>query len=46
LAQFFISSGRKLKAARWRSEQYKAAYVITKDGIEVLRKTFEVRVEK
>lgn len=45
-AQFFISSGRKLKAARWRSGQYKAAYVVTKDGIEVLRKTFEVQIEK
>jgi hypothetical protein len=45
-AQFFISPGRKLKAARWRSGQYKAAYVVTKDGIEVLRKTFEVQIEK
>jgi hypothetical protein len=44
-AQFFISSGRKLKAARWPSGQYKAAYVVTKNGIEVLRKTFEVQID-
>ena len=41
-AQYFVASGRRLKAARWTPGIYKATYRVTKDDKEVLGKTFEV----
>ena len=41
-AQYFVASGKRLKAARWSPGLYKATYRVTKGDQEVLSKTFEV----
>jgi hypothetical protein len=40
-AQYFVVSGKRLKAARWALGIYKATYRVTKSDKEVLSKTFE-----
>ena len=44
-AQMFISAGKKrFKEPRWPRGPYQAIYLVTKSGIEVRRKTFEIQV--
>lgn len=45
-AQMFVSAGRRLKGVRWPGGTYKATYVVTRNGIEVLRKAFETRISE
>lgn len=40
-AQYFVASGKRLKATRWAPGLYKATYRVTKGNQEVLGKTFE-----
>ena len=41
-AQFLIIAGKKRTEAAWPPGRYTAIYTVTRDGAEVLRKTFEV----
>jgi hypothetical protein len=43
-AQFLIITGKKRAEAAWPPGRYTATYRVTRDGTEVLRKTFEVEV--
>ena len=43
-AQYFVASGKRLKAARWTPGIYKATYRVTKGDEEVLSKMFEVEL--
>ncbi len=43
-AQYFISTGRKRKEVAWKPGTYQATYRVTKNGAEVLRKTFEIQL--
>lgn len=44
-AQYFISSGRSRKASAWPKGTYTATYRVTRNGIEHLRKSFDLRLE-
>ncbi|QHO71499.1 hypothetical protein ACH79_01545 [Bradyrhizobium sp. CCBAU 051011] len=41
-AQFLILSGKKRTEAAWPGGRYTATYRVTRDGTEVLRKTFDI----
>lgn len=41
-AQFLVIAGKKRTGTAWPAGRYTAAYTVTRDGAEVLRKTFEV----
>lgn len=41
-AQFLVIAGKKRTEAAWPAGRYTATYRVTKDGTEVLRKTFDV----
>jgi murein DD-endopeptidase MepM/ murein hydrolase activator NlpD len=41
-AQFLVSAGKKRTEPAWPAGRYTATYRVTRDGAEVLRKTFEV----
>ena len=41
-AQFLVIAGKKRTEASWPAGRYTATYRVTRDGAEVLRKTFEV----
>jgi murein DD-endopeptidase MepM/ murein hydrolase activator NlpD len=41
-AQYFVASGKRLKAARWAPGLYKATYRVTRGEREIFGKTFEV----
>ena len=41
-AQFLVIAGKKRTEAAWPAGRYTATYRVTRDGAEVLRKTFEV----
>jgi murein DD-endopeptidase MepM/ murein hydrolase activator NlpD len=41
-AQFLILSGKKRTEAAWPAGRYTATYRVTRDGAEVLRKTFDI----
>jgi murein DD-endopeptidase MepM/ murein hydrolase activator NlpD len=41
-AQFLVIAGKKRTEAAWPAGRYSATYTVTRDGAEVLRKTFEV----
>jgi murein DD-endopeptidase MepM/ murein hydrolase activator NlpD len=41
-AQFLVLAGKKRTEAAWPPGRYSATYRVTRDGAEVLRKTFEV----
>jgi murein DD-endopeptidase MepM/ murein hydrolase activator NlpD len=41
-AQFLVLAGKKRTEAAWPAGRYSATYTVTRDGAEVLRKTFEV----
>ena len=41
-AQFLVIAGKKRTEAAWPPGRYTATYRVTRDGAEVLRKTFEV----
>jgi murein DD-endopeptidase MepM/ murein hydrolase activator NlpD len=41
-AQFLVIAGKKRTGAAWPAGRYTATYRVTRDGAEVLRKTFEV----
>ena len=41
-AQFLVIAGKKRTGATWPAGRYTAIYTVTRDGAEVLRKTFEV----
>jgi hypothetical protein len=43
-AQFLVIAGKKRNDAAWPAGRYTATYRVTRDGAEVLRKTFEVEV--
>jgi murein DD-endopeptidase MepM/ murein hydrolase activator NlpD len=43
-AQFLVIAGKKRAEAAWPAGRYSAAYRVTRDGAEVLRKTFETEV--
>ena len=43
-AQYFVASGKRLKASRWTPGIYKATYRVTKGDQEVLSKMFEVEL--
>ena len=43
-AQFLVIAGKKRAEAAWPPGRYTATYRVTRDGAEVLRKTFEVEV--
>ena len=43
-AQYFVASGKRLKAARWTPGIYKAISHVTKGDEEVLSKMFEVEL--
>jgi hypothetical protein len=45
-AQMFISAGKRLKGSRWPRGKYQATYIVTKNGIEVRRKTFEIQLSE
>ena len=44
-AQIFIFAGRNRKAPAWPQGTYAATYRVTQNGVEVLRKTFDVKVD-
>jgi hypothetical protein len=41
-AQYLVIAGKKRTEAMWPTGRYSATYSVTRDGAEVLRKTFEV----
>ena len=41
-AQFFVIAGKKRTEAAWPAGRYSATYRVTRDGAEVLRKTFDI----
>jgi len=41
-AQFLVIAGKKRTEATWPAGRYTATYRVTRDGTEVLRKTFDV----
>jgi hypothetical protein len=41
-AQLLVIAGKKRTEAAWPAGRYSATYRVTRDGAEVLRKTFEV----
>ena len=41
-AQFLVLAGKKRTEAAWPAGRYSATYTVTRDGAEVLNKTFEV----
>lgn len=41
-AQFLVIAGKKRTGTAWPAGRYTATYTVTRDGAEVLRKTFEV----
>ena len=41
-AQFLVLAGKKRTEAAWPAGRYSATYRVTRDGAEVLRKTFDV----
>jgi murein DD-endopeptidase MepM/ murein hydrolase activator NlpD len=41
-AQFLVLAGKRRTEAAWPAGRYTATYTVTRDGAEVLRKTFEV----
>ena len=43
-AQFLVIAGKKRNEAAWTPGRYTSTYRVTRDGAEVLRKTFEVEV--
>lgn len=43
-AQYVVMSGKKRKEASWLAGTYTATYQIKRDGIEVLRKKFEIEI--
>jgi len=43
-AQFLVIAGKKRSEPAWPAGRYIATYRVTRDGAEVLRKTFEVEV--
>lgn len=43
-AQFLVHAGRKRSEAAWPAGRYVATYRVTRDGAEVLRKTFDIEV--
>jgi hypothetical protein len=43
-AQYFISAGKKLSGSGWARGTYAATYVLRRQDIEVVRKTFQVDV--
>ena len=43
-AQFLVISGKKSTAAAWPPGRYTATYRVTRDGAEVLRKSFDVEM--
>jgi peptidase M23-like protein len=44
-AQYFISTGRKRKTSTWPKGTYTATYRLTRDGTELLRKSFELKLD-
>lgn len=44
-AQYFISSGRNRKTSAWPKGTYTATYRVTRNGVEHLRKSFDVRLD-
>jgi murein DD-endopeptidase MepM/ murein hydrolase activator NlpD len=44
-AQYFISSGRNRKTSAWPQGNYAATYRVTRNGAELLRKTFDIKVD-
>lgn len=43
-AQFLISAGKKRTGVAWPAGRYIATYRVTRDGVEVLRKTFDIEM--
>jgi hypothetical protein len=43
-AQYFISSGKKRKQPTWAQGRYVAIYSVTRDAVDVLRKTVEIQL--
>jgi murein DD-endopeptidase MepM/ murein hydrolase activator NlpD len=43
-AQYLVIAGKKRTEAAWLAGRYTATYWVTRDGAEMLRKTFEVEV--
>jgi hypothetical protein len=41
-AQFLVIAGKKRTEAAWPAGRYAATYRVTRDGAEVLRKTFDI----
>ena len=41
-AQYLVIAGKKRREAAWPAGRYSATYRVTRDGAEVLRKTFDV----
>jgi hypothetical protein len=41
-AQFIVIAGKKRTEAAWPAGRYTATYRVTRDGAEVLRKTFDI----
>jgi hypothetical protein len=41
-AQFLVMAGKKRTGAAWPAGRYAATYRVTRDGAEMLRKTFEI----
>jgi len=41
-AQFLVIAGKKRSEAAWPAGRYSATYRVTRDGAEVLRKTFDI----
>jgi hypothetical protein len=44
-AQYFISSGRNRRVSAWPQGTYVATYRVTRNGAELLRKAFDIKVD-
>jgi hypothetical protein len=44
-AQYFVSSGRTRKASAWPQGTYAATYRVTRNGAELLRKAFDIKLD-
>lgn len=44
-AQYFMSAGKRLKASAWPAGTYAVTYRVRQNGVELLRKTFEIKLD-
>jgi hypothetical protein len=44
-AQYFMSAGKNRRAAAWPAGTYTVSYRVTRNGAELLRKTFDIKLD-